>query len=161
MTYVSRHTVWLHSFKLASLVFFCAFFHRMKSPMVGGGAIDAPFKRLTPYATAITLRTLHNALLRKAAQFSDLRGFFVLSFSQERKDQRKCKLYCGGKPLPQNRERLIKRNNIDTYFALFLLRQLLEMRCRRKRCTCTSQNHALAPQIACGLLTYTVLKTLG
>ena len=26
--------------------FFCAFFHRKKSPMVGGGAIDAPSERL-------------------------------------------------------------------------------------------------------------------
>ena len=35
---------------------------------------------LTPYATAITERTPHNALLRKAAQFSDLRLLFCAFF---------------------------------------------------------------------------------
>ena len=50
------------------------------------------------------------------------------------------------KILPQNRESLIKRNGIITYFALFLLRQLLEMRCRLRRCTCFSQNEAIAPR---------------
>jgi len=59
----------------------------------------------------------------------------------------RCKIF------PQNRERLIKRNNIDTFFALFLLRQLLEILHRLTRCTCTPQNPAIAPQAACGLLT--------
>ncbi|MBQ7827278.1 MAG: hypothetical protein IJ386_03335, partial [Clostridia bacterium] len=50
------------------------------------------------------------------------------------------------KILPQNRERLIKRNGIVTSFALLLLRQLLEMRCRLKRCTYIPQNPAIAPR---------------
>ena len=65
------------------------------------------------------------------------------------------------KNLPQNRERFIKRNGIVTSFALFLLRQLLEMRYRLRRCTYTSQNPAIAPQTMYALQTYTVLKALG
>jgi len=65
------------------------------------------------------------------------------------------------KNFPQNRERLIKRNNIGTYFALFLLRQLLEILHRLTRSTCTPQNEAIAPQTTFGLLTYTVLKAFA
>jgi len=35
------------------------------------------------------------------------------------------------------------------------------MRCRLTRCTYTPQNPAIAPQTACGLLTYTVLKAFA
>jgi len=130
--------------------------------MVGGGALDAPFKRLTPYVMAVTLHTLHNALLRKAAQFSDLRLLFCAFFRRPKERTKESAIvYCGGNNLPQNRESLVKRNGIVTSFALFLLRQLLEIRCRLRRFTYTSQNEAIAPQITCGLLTYTVLKTLG
>ena len=107
-SYVSRHTVWLYAFDLASLAVFLCF--------------------LSP---------------------------------PERKDQRKCYCLLRCKILSQNRERFIKRNGIVTSFALFLLRQLLEMRCRLRRCTYTSQNLAIAPQAACGLLTYTVLKAFA
>jgi len=65
------------------------------------------------------------------------------------------------KNLPQNRESLVKRNGIVTYFALSLLRQLLEIRHRLTRFTYTSQNPAIAPQAMCALLTYTVLKASG
>ena len=47
---------------------------------VGTGVPDCPLNRLLPYATAATLHTLHNALLRKAAQFSDLRLLFCAFF---------------------------------------------------------------------------------
>ena len=103
----------------------------------------------TPYATAITFQA------RSARIF--------LCFLSRKKERTKesAIVYCGGKPLPQNRESLIKRNGIVTSFALFLLRQLLEIRCRLRRCTYTTQNPAIAPQAVCGLLTYTVLKALG
>jgi len=141
---------------------FRAFFRRMKSPTVGDGAIDAPSERLPTYVMAITLRTLHNALLRKAAQFSDLRLLFCAFFRRPKeRTKESANVSCGGKIFPQNRESLIKRNGIVTSFALFLLRQPLEILHRLTRSTCTSQNPAIAPQTTCGLLTYTVLKALG
>ena len=57
-----------------------------------------------------------------------LRSYFSCFLSPpERKDQRKCYCLLRCKNLPQNRESLIKRNGIVTSFALFLLRQLLEI----------------------------------
>ena len=92
---------------------------------------------------------------------SSLRSYFFRAFFLARKKgPKKVLIILRCKIFPQNRESLIKRNGIVTSFALFLLRQLLEMRCRLRRCTYTSQNEALAPQTVCGLLTYTVLKAL-
>ena len=87
--------------------------------------------------------------------------FFCAFFLARKKGPKKVLIILRCKILPQNRERFIKRNGIVTYFALFLLRQLLEMRCRLKRFTYTSQNEAIAPQTTCGLLTYTVLKAFA
>ena len=108
-----------------------------------------PLNRLLPYATAIIFQ----------ARFA--RGFFVLSFAARKKGPKKVLIILRYKIFPQNRERFIKRNGIVTSFALFLLRQLLEMWHRLTRFTCTSQNPAIAPQAMYGLLTYTVLKALG
>jgi len=95
---------------------------------VGDGALDIPFKRFTPYGMAALFQ----------ARFA--RIFFVLSFAARKTSfaseggtKESANVYCGGKIFPQNRESLVKRNDIVTSFALFLLRQLLEMRCRRRR----------------------------
>ena len=89
---------------------------------------------LTTYATAVTLRTPHNALLRKAAQFSDLRLLFRTFFRRPKERTKENAIYhCGGNNRPWD-------STNPTPSAL-------EMRHRLTRCTCTSQNEAIAPQI--------------
>ena len=47
---------------------------------------------LTPYGMAVTYRTPHNALLRKAAQFSDLRLLFCAFFLARKKGPKKVQI---------------------------------------------------------------------
>ena len=109
-----------------------------------------PLNRLLPYATATLFQT------RSA------RGFFRAFFRRPKERTKESAIvYCGGKNFPQNRESLVKRNGIVTSFALFLLRQLLEIRCRLRRCTYTSQNPAIAPQTTFALQPYTILKAFA
>ena len=71
---------------------------------------------------------------------------YVLSFHQERKNQRKCFL-------------LARRNNLpwENGFPTLLS---LEMRCSRTRCTCISQNPAFAPRNGVPCIKFAVLRFL-
>jgi len=53
---------------------------------------------LTPYGMAVTYRTPHNALLRKAAQFSDLRLLFCAFFRRPKERTKESAIvFCGAK----------------------------------------------------------------
>ena len=65
-------------------------------PSVGDAPCGVPrvgVYRHTPCGMAVTLRTPHNALLRKAAQFSDLRLLFCAFFLARKKGPKKVLLF--------------------------------------------------------------------